>query len=82
MAFREQELNVDLDTKETTVMHLRQDVQTLQAEIDILRRRAMNAERAISEELAEKARKYPELKAIAIDLKSRLFKRAEYVIYA
>ena len=63
-------------------MHLRQDVQTLQAEIDILRRRAMNAERAISEELAEKARKYPELKAIAIDLKSRLFKRAEYVIYA
>ncbi|EUB55906.1 Uveal autoantigen with coiled-coil domains and [Echinococcus granulosus] len=77
LAFREQELNAELETKEAELEHLRQDYQTLQAEVDILRCRAMNAERAISEELAEKARKYPELKAIAMDLKSRLFKRAE-----
>ncbi|VDK38665.1 unnamed protein product [Taenia asiatica] len=77
LAFREQELNAELETKEVELEHLRQDYQTLQAEVDILRRRAVNAERAISEELAEKARKYPELKAIAMDLKSRLFKRAE-----
>ncbi|KAL5969765.1 hypothetical protein TSMEX_002527 [Taenia solium] len=77
LAFREQELSAELETKEVELEHLRQDYQTLQAEVDILRRRAVNAERAISEELAEKARKYPELKAIAMDLKSRLFKRAE-----
>ncbi|CDS38096.1 Prefoldin [Echinococcus multilocularis] len=77
LAFREQELNAGLETKEAELEHLRQEYQTLQAEVDILRCRAMNAERAISEELAEKAHKYPELKAIAMDLKSRLFKRAE-----
>ncbi|KAL5105280.1 hypothetical protein TcWFU_008515 [Taenia crassiceps] len=77
LAFREQELNAELATREVELEHLRQDYHTLQAEVDMLRHRAMNAERAISEGLAEKARKYPELKVIAADLKSRLFKRAE-----
>ncbi|VDM31426.1 unnamed protein product [Hydatigera taeniaeformis] len=77
LVFREQELNAELETKLVELEHLRQDYQMLQTEVGILRRRAMNAEHAMSEELAEKARKYPELKAIAMDLKSRLFKRAE-----
>lgn len=57
--------------------NLQQDICTLQTEVDSLRRRAADADRAIGEEFAERARKYPELKAIAVDLKSRLVKRAE-----
>ncbi|KAM7538735.1 hypothetical protein Aperf_G00000052670 [Anoplocephala perfoliata] len=75
-AFREEELNTELEAKAIESENLQQDVCTLQAEVDNLRRRAANVECAVGEELAKRARKYPELKAIAVDLKSRLVKRA------
>ncbi|KAM3186719.1 hypothetical protein ACTXT7_003797 [Hymenolepis weldensis] len=76
-AYRERKLIAKLKAKAAESDHLKEDISTLQAEADILRRKVACTERAVGEELVKRARKYPELKAIANDLKQRLVKRAE-----
>lgn len=76
-AYREKKLMAKLKAKTAESDHLKESISTLQAEADILRRKVAYTERAVGEELVKRARKYPELKAIANDLKQRLVKRAE-----
>ncbi|VDL60783.1 unnamed protein product [Hymenolepis diminuta] len=76
-AYREKKLIAKLKAKAAESENLKESISTLQAEADILRRKVAYTERAVDEELVKRARKYPELKAIANDLKQRLVKRAE-----
>nr|CDS31516.2 hypothetical transcript [Hymenolepis microstoma] len=76
-ASREKKLISELRAKIAESEHLREGIYALQDEADTLRRKFASTKRAAGEELVKRAKKYPELKVIANDLKLRLVKSAE-----
>ncbi|VDO04199.1 unnamed protein product [Rodentolepis nana] len=74
---REKILISELKAKTAESDHLREGICALQNEVDILRHKCACTKRTVGEELVKRAKKYPELKVIANDLKLRLVKNAE-----